>query len=89
MAVWHLHKTLILKKCNIYGYAKAAQLLLTNININSMLVTGTLNNRYHEWNIVTLENKYYNYDPANRKIYFKENNYVPYHKNVIPNTEKK
>lgn len=78
------YSCLMLRKCNEYGFAKTVQIIFTNIGVNSTLVVGTLNNKYHEWNIVEIEGKYYNFDLANKKMLFKDNNYVLYHKNVIP-----
>ena len=77
----------IMNKCNINGYAKALQITFINTKINSILATGTLNNKYHEWNIVSIENKYYNYDQTQKNykgFLFKNKQYKPYHKNMIP-----
>lgn len=45
-----------------YGYAKASQILLQNIGINSILLTGELNGGAHAWNFVLLDNQYYYFD---------------------------
>ena len=45
-----------------YGYAKASQIILQNMGINSILVTGDLNGGSHAWNFVELDNQYYYFD---------------------------
>jgi len=44
------------------GYAKASQLMFQAVGLNSLLVTGLLDNGGHEWNVVQIDNKFYNYD---------------------------
>ncbi len=84
----------VLKECNINGYAKAVQIVFNNIKVNSLIATGSLNNKYHEWNIVKVDNKYYYYDQtlANnggnisyKGFLFKNKDYKLYHKNIMPN----
>lgn len=83
------------KECDNFGYAKAVQLTLQNLNINSILATGTIDNKYHEWNIVKINNKYYYYDQTISKqnkdeinydgLLFKNKKYTLYHKSLMPN----
>lgn len=44
------------------GYARASQIILQYIGINSLLIDGKLVNELHEWNFVKINNKYYWYD---------------------------
>ena len=44
------------------GYARASQIIFQNIGINSLLISGSLDNMSHEWNFVMIDNKYYYYD---------------------------
>lgn len=51
------------------GYARAAQILLRNIGIDSLLITGSLDNVAHEWNVVKIENDYYHFDVTTSSSY--------------------
>lgn len=85
---------LVNKTCNQYGYSKATQIIFQNLKINSILATGSINNKYHEWNIVKIENKYYYFDQTISKqnkekisyegLLFKNNKYNLYHKKLMP-----
>lgn len=75
---------IIEENCNSEGYAKIVQIFFQNIKINSILATGSLNAKYHEWNIVKVDNKYYYYDQTSKKLLFKNNNYELYHKKLMP-----
>jgi len=45
------------------GFAKATQIIMQNIGINSILVVGRRNNgELHDWNMVKIEGKYYYFD---------------------------
>ncbi|MBR2289834.1 MAG: hypothetical protein IJ867_04370 [Clostridia bacterium] len=44
------------------GYAKAAQIILQNIGVNSIYVDGRLRGGKHAWNLVKIEGKYYYFD---------------------------
>lgn len=70
--------------CNSEGYAKIAQILFQNTKINSILATGSLNSKYHEWNIVKIENKYYYYDQTENKLLFKNDKYELHNKKLMP-----
>lgn len=85
---------IITKNCNDQGYAKISQIIFQNLKINSLLATGSIDNKYHEWNIVKIENKYYNFDVSASKknnqlsydgLLFKNKNYKLYYKNLMPN----
>ncbi len=47
---------------NHLGYSKASQILLQNLNINSIITIGLINNKTYSWNLVNLNNKYYYFD---------------------------
>lgn len=72
------------KECTSEGYAKLVQIILQNIRITSLLATGNINTKYHEWNIVKIENKYYYYDQTSNKLLFKNDNYELYNKKLMP-----
>lgn len=44
------------------GYARATQIILQNIGVDSLLINGSLDNGAHEWNFVKLDNEYYYLD---------------------------
>ena len=44
------------------GYAKASQILLQNIGIESIITIGTINSTAHAWNLVKLNGNYYYFD---------------------------
>jgi len=55
------------------GYARASQLIFSNIGITSMLISGELKSNFimgdnHEWNVVKIDNKYYNFDVTQSSI---------------------
>jgi hypothetical protein len=50
------------KKCTRKGYAKSIQIVLQNLNINSLIAIGEKDAVQYEWNLVKVDNKYYNYD---------------------------
>lgn len=89
----------VTRECNQYGYSKAVQIALQNLNINSILATGSVDNKYHEWNIVKIENKYYYFDQTLSKqnkeeinykgFLFKNNKYKLYHKSLMPKINRK
>lgn len=85
---------IITKNCNDQGYAKISQIIFQNLKINSLLATGSIENKYHEWNIVKIENKYYNFDVSASKknnqlsydgLLFKNPKYKLYYKKLMPN----
>ncbi|MFX0549754.1 transglutaminase domain-containing protein [Hathewaya histolytica] len=53
---------LILGTAVCEGYAKAMNLLLNKVGIESFMVTGLGNGGPHAWNIVKIDGKYYNVD---------------------------
>ena len=71
-------------ECNSEGYAKIVQIIFQNLKINSILATGNINTKYHEWNIVKVKNKYYYYDQTTNKILFKDKTYELYNKKLLP-----
>lgn len=72
------------KECTSEGYSKLVQIIFQNLKINSLIATGNINTKYHEWNIVKVENKYYNYDQTTNKVLFKKSNYELYNKKLMP-----
>lgn len=55
------------------GYSRASQIIFNNIGITSFLISGKLKSNWfsgdsHEWNIVRIEDKYYNYDVTQSSI---------------------
>ena len=80
------------KNCNDQGYAKISQIIFQNIKINSILVTGAKNHKYHEWNIVKIEGEYYNFDLSCEKnkeltyegLLFKNKDYSISNQKLIP-----
>ena len=79
------YSCLVLNECTMNGITSAVQIVFSKIGIDSTIVTGAKMNKYYEWNIVKIENKYYNYDQTEKKIFFNDKNYIPYHKKVLPN----
>lgn len=49
------------------GISKALQVLLDNINVESIIITGVLDNEAHAWNMVKLEDSWYNVDITSNK----------------------
>lgn len=49
------------------GLSKAMQLLLDQIDMNAILVTGRLNNESHAWNMVQIEGSWYHLDLTSNK----------------------
>lgn len=86
------------KKCTRESYTKSIQIVLQNININSLIIIGEENAQQYEWNIVKLNNKYYNYDQTQAfkskneyaGLFYKNNIKITY-KDMIPriSTKKK
>ncbi len=56
------YNAMIVGKANSTGYAKAAQLMLQYIKVNSILVSGTFKNNGYEWNLIRIDGKYYHFD---------------------------
>jgi len=53
---------LIEKRAVCTGYAKAFQLIMIKLNIPTYFITGTANEGLHSWNLVLLDDDYYNVD---------------------------
>lgn len=79
------YSCLVLNECTMNGITSAIEIVFSKIGIDSTIVTGAKMNKYYEWNIVKIENKYYNYDQTAKRIFFKDSNYISYHKKVLPN----
>lgn len=69
------------------GLSKAMQVLLDKVDISSVVVTGKLNNESHAWNMVKLDNEWYNLDITSNKS-IKEYNDVIVHSYFNITTEK-
>lgn len=59
---------LIDKKAVCDGFTKAMQLLLDRVGIDSIFVSGTTDNKAHAWNLVKLDNEWYNMDLTSDKL---------------------
>lgn len=55
------------KKAVCDGLTKAVQILLSNVDIENIIVLGKLENIPHAWNMVKLEDKWYNLDITSNK----------------------
>jgi len=58
----NVYSTLIENEAVCDGFSKAFQLLLQNVGINVITVTGRTNSSAHAWNKVRLDNEWYNVD---------------------------
>lgn len=58
------YSALVIGKSNSTAYAKAAQLMLQYIKVNSILVSGTYKEEGHEWNLVKIDGKFYHFDAS-------------------------
>lgn len=74
-----IYGAFINKKAVCDGLSKAVQLLLNMANVNSILVTGTLNNEAHAWNMVQLEDGWYHLDITSDKSVKREEGSVTTH----------
>lgn len=54
--------TFISKQTVCQGYASAVQYLFTQLNIPSVIVTGSANGEAHAWNLIQLDGEYYYMD---------------------------
>lgn len=62
-----IYGALIEKSAVCDGFAKAMQLLLQRIGMESILVSGTLEGSSHAWNMVKLNDKWYHLDVTSNK----------------------
>lgn len=62
LATRSAYSALVTGKAINTAYAKAAQLMLQYIKVNSILVSGTYKELGYEWNLVKIEGKYYHFD---------------------------
>lgn len=69
------------------GLSKAIQILLDKVNIQSIVLTGRLNGEAHAWNMVNLENEWYNLDVTSNKS-IKDYNDIVIHAYFNTTTEK-
>ena len=69
------------------GLSKSMQVLLDKVDISSIVVTGKLNNESHAWNMVKLDNEWYNLDITSNKS-IKEYNDAIVHSYFNITTEK-
>lgn len=56
------YSALINNSCVCDGFSKAFSLLLDKVNIENIVVSGFVNNTTHSWNLVKLEDEWYNID---------------------------
>jgi hypothetical protein len=73
----NIYGALVEKLCVCDGFAKSMKILLNKCNIESILVTGALKDESHEWNLVKLNDKWYNLDlTSDKSITYNKNSYV-------------
>lgn len=56
------YSALINKSCVCDGFSKAFSLLLDKVNIENIVVSGKIGNVNHSWNLVNLDDEWYNVD---------------------------
>ena len=61
------------------GYSKAYQYIMNKLGIVTYYVTGTANNEAHAWNIVKLDNGYYNVDLTWKEFNISDKQYAATH----------
>ena len=69
-----IYGCLILKSAVCDGLSKALQIMLNKVGIESILVTGALQNQSHAWNLINLENNWYHVDITSNKSVKNEKN---------------
>lgn len=47
---------------NYLGYARASQILLQNVKLDSIITIGSVGGNTHAWNLIKLQNNYYYFD---------------------------
>ncbi|MEG0909029.1 MAG: hypothetical protein RSB77_03405 [Bacilli bacterium] len=74
------------------GLARASQIIFQNIGITSTLVTGSFNKKIHEWNLIKLDNGFYNFDVSRSNnsdysgfLYKYSFNYKKNYSKIVPN----
>ena len=67
------------------GLSKAMQILLCNVDIESIVVLGKLDENPHAWNMVKLEDEWYNLDITSNKSIKQENVVIHSYFNVSDN----
>lgn len=73
----NIYGTLIDKKAVCDGFAKTMKLLLDKNNIENIIVTGSLKKESHAWNMIKLNNEWYNLDlTSNKSIKTEEKDYT-------------
>lgn len=63
----NIYGTLVDKKAVCDGFAKTMQILLDKVSIESIIVTGSLEDEAHAWNLVKLDDEWYNLDFTSNK----------------------
>lgn len=63
----NIYGTLVDKKAVCDGFAKTMQILLDKVSIESIIVTGSLEDEAHAWNLVKLDGAWYNLDFTSNK----------------------
>ena len=73
----NIYGTLVEKSAVCDGFAKSMKLILNKCGIESIVVTGDLKNESHAWNLVKIDNNWYNLDlTSNKSIKSGDNSYV-------------
>jgi hypothetical protein len=73
----NIYGTLVENSAVCDGFAKSMKLILNRCGIESIVVTGDLKNESHAWNLVKINNNWYNLDlTSNKSIKNDVNSYV-------------
>lgn len=73
------YSALINKSCVCDGFSKAYSLLLDKVGIDNIVVSGVVDNTTHSWNLVKLEDEWYNVDVTSDNQTMDENTKVKTH----------
>lgn len=73
----NIYGTLVKSSAVCDGFAKSMKLILNKCDIESIVVTGNLKNESHAWNLVKIDNNWYNLDlTSDKSIKSINNSYV-------------
>lgn len=75
----NIYGALVENKAVCDGFAKTFQLILGKYGIDSIVVTGTLENEPHAWNLVNINDNWYNVDITSAKSIKIENKAIVVH----------
>lgn len=73
----NIYGTLVENSAVCDGFAKSMKIMLNRCGIESIVVTGDLKNESHAWNLVKIDDDWYNLDlTSNKSIKIDDNSYV-------------